>query len=97
MNPSPTGYWSQRLQGAVPWRTLFWRDVMAVGSTINLFTGFAALFLISQGQPIAWALVVHFSPAPYNAFLLYALWRIRTKPAWTMPAACAWFVGMLVV
>ncbi len=80
-----------------PWRTLFWRDMVAVGSTINLFTGFAALFLISQGQSIAWALAVHFSPVPYNAFLVRSLWLARERPNWVMPAAAAWFAAMLVL
>ncbi len=97
MSPSHTGYWSQRWHGIAPWRTLFWRDMVAVGSTINLLTGFAALFLISQGQSIAWALAVHFSPVPYNAFLVRSLWLARERPNWVMPAAAAWFAAMLVL
>jgi hypothetical protein len=96
LSPAP-GYWSLRWNGQVPWRTLFWRDMVAVGSAINLFTGFAALFLISQDQPVAWALAVHFAPLPYNAFLVRSLWLTRSKPAWAMAAAGAWFVAMLVV
>ena len=97
MNPATSGYWSQRWNGVAPWRTLFWRDMVTVGSAINLFTGFAALFLISQGQPIVWALAVHFSPVPYNAFLVRSLWLTPERPNWAMPAAAAWFAAMLVV
>ena len=57
------GYWSLRWHGQAPWRLLFWRDMLGVGSAINLFTGFVGLFLLSQGQPVAWALAVHFAPA----------------------------------
>jgi hypothetical protein len=92
-----TGYWSQRWKGQTPWRTLFWRDIVAVGSVINLFAGFVALFLISQGQPVGWALAVHFTPLPYNAFLVRSLWLTRPKPTWAMAVAGAWFAGMLVV
>ncbi|WP_439589830.1 hypothetical protein [Hydrogenophaga sp.] len=97
MSPAAPGYWSPRWKGLVPWRTLFWRDMVAVGSTINLFTGFIALLLLSQGQPVAWALAVHFSPVPYNAFLVRSLWLTQPKPAWAMAGAAAWFAGMLVV
>ncbi|MGE0096968.1 MAG: hypothetical protein AB7S86_01355 [Hydrogenophaga sp.] len=96
MKPT-AGYWSVRWRGQAPWRTLFWRDMLTAGSAINLSTGFAALFLISQGQPIAWAIVVHFAPVPYNAFLLRSLWLTPGKPGWSMAVAGVWFAGMLVV
>lgn len=79
------------------WRVLFWRDMLTVGTVINLCTGFAALMLVSQGQPIAWALAVHFAPLPYNAFLLASLWRTPGRPAPITLAGCAWFAAMLVV
>lgn len=95
--PTEGGFWSQRWHGRAPWRVLFWRDMLTVGSAINLCTGFVALWLISQDQPIAWALAVHFAPVPYNAFLLLSLWRTPGKPGWTLAGAGAWFAGMLVV
>ena len=67
------------------------------GSAINLFTGFVALWLLSQGHPVAWAVAVHFAPLPYNAFLVRSLWRNAARPAWTLPCAAAWLVAMLVV
>ena len=76
---------------------LFWRDMLAVGSVINLFTGLAALMLVAQGQPIGWALTVHFSPLPYNAFLLATLLRTPGTPRPVRIAGCAWFAAMLVV
>ncbi|WP_439519920.1 hypothetical protein [Hydrogenophaga sp.] len=97
MSPGASGYWTPRWKGQVPWHTLFWRDMVAVGSAINLFTGFVSLFLLSQGHPVAWALAVHFAPVPYNAFLVRSLWLTRPKPAWAMAGAAAWFAGMLVV
>jgi len=91
------GYWSLRWQGQAPWRLLFWRDMLGVASAINLFTGFVALWLLSQGHPVAWAVAVHFAPLPYNAFLVRSLWRNADRPAWTLPCAAAWLVAMLVV
>ena len=65
---------------------LYWRDILAVGSIINLFTGFAALMLAAQGVNLLIAAGVHFAALPYNVFLVVALWRTpqRTRAmAWT--------------
>lgn len=95
--PTNNGFWRRRWQGQVAWRTLFWRDMIAVGSVINLCTLFAALMLAAQGLPIAWAVAVHFAPLPYNAFLLASLWRTPGRPAAVKLGGCAWFAAMLVV
>ena len=97
MTTSTGSFWTRRWRGEAPWRIVFWRDMLAVGSAINLFSGFIALWLVSQEQPIAWALAVHFAPVPYNAFLVRSLWRAPGKPAWTTAGAAVWFAGMLVV
>ena len=97
MKTGATGYWSRRWQGQAPWRTLFWRDIVAVGSAINLFTGFVALFLISQGQPVGWALAVHFAPLPYNLFMLGVVWRWPGLPPTWKWVAVVWFAVMLVI
>lgn len=91
------GFWGRRWQGQMAWRVLFWRDMLVVGSMVNLCTGFAALMLISQGQPMGLGLAVHFSPTPYNAFLLASLWRTPGAPSPVKLAGCAWFATMLVV
>lgn len=95
--PTTKGFWGRRWQGQVAWRQLFWRDMLAVGSLINLCTGFAALMLVSQGQPIAWAVAVHFAPLPYNAFLLASLWRTPGRAPAVKLGGCVWFAAMLVV
>jgi hypothetical protein len=97
LTTSTSSFWTRRWRGEAPWRVVFWRDMLAVGSAINLFTGFIALWLVSQDQPIAWALAVHFAPVPYNAFLVRSLWRTPGKPAWTTAGAGAWFAAMLMV
>ena len=57
-------------------RELFWRDMVLMGTLINLlFTG-AALALAASDLPIALAAVVHFAPLPYNIFLVAAVWRL---------------------
>ena len=91
------GFWGSRWHSEAPWQRLFWRDMLAVGSVINLFTGFAALMLFSQDQPMEAVLAVHFSPLPYNAFLLASLWRHPQCPALLKWVGVGWFGAMLVV
>ncbi len=96
-NAAQRGFWGERWHGDVSWRLLFWRDMLAVGSVINLFTGFVALMLFSQDQPMEAVLAVHFSPLPYNAFLLASLWRHPQSAAAVKWVGLGWFAAMLVV
>jgi hypothetical protein len=88
------GFIGRRWRGEVPLAVLYWRDMLAVGSFINLLTGFAALMLAARGVDLRLAAVVHFAIVPYNAFLVAALWRTpgRTKAmAWT---SLVWLIVM---
>jgi len=69
------GFFRSRWRGEAVAGTLFWRDMMFVGSFVNLLTGFAALMLVVQGTVLWLAALVHFACLPYNAFLMMALWR----------------------
>lgn len=69
------GFFLRRWQGQVPAVLLFWRDIVLVGSLVNLTTTFLALMLAAQGVATAIAVAVHFAPLPYNLFLCAALWR----------------------
>ena len=67
-------------------RQLYWRDILLVGSVINLFTGFVALMIAAQGGNLWVAAAVHFASLPYNVFLVLALWRTPKRSpvmAWT--------------
>lgn len=60
-------------------RVLFWRDMVLVGTLINLlFTG-VALAMAASDLPIGVAAAVHFAPLPYNLFLVAAVWRQPTS------------------
>ncbi|WPC67564.1 hypothetical protein SBP18_03400 [Rhodoferax ferrireducens] len=80
------GYFGSRWRGEAYLSQLFWRDMLIVGSFINLFTGFIALMIAAQGGDLWVAATVHFATLPYNVFLVLALWRTpgRSKVmAWT--------------
>lgn len=80
----------------MPWRTIFWRDMLVAGTLLNLLASFGALILAALGAPAA-AVALHFAPVPYNAFLLAALWRLPGRPGAAVAAGVAWFVVMTVV
>ena len=84
--PHAAGFIGSRWRGETSAAVVYWRDVLAVGSIINLFTGFAALMLAAQGVNLLIAAVVHFAMLPYNVFLVVALWRTPSRTqimAWT--------------
>jgi len=94
---SRVGFFACRWRGAVPLRTLFWRDMLAVGSVVNLAASFAALIAAAAGAPMAWAAALHFAPVPYNVFLVLALWRLPGRPAIALAVAALWLAVMTVV
>lgn len=94
--PQLEGYFADRWHARVALRVLLWRDMVAVGTLVNLLTGFVALMLLAQGLN-EWAVAVHFVPIPFNAFLLAAVWRLRQRTSAASIVAGLWFVAMLVV
>lgn len=91
------GFLRQRWRGQAPVRTLFWRDMLTVGTMLNLLFSFGALMLAAQGVPLAWVVALHFAPAPWNAYLVLALWRTPGAGHLLRVAASAWFGLMLVL
>ncbi len=92
-----TGFLARRWRGEVRWPTLFWRDMLAVGTLVNVVATFVALLLVSQGAPGWVAVLVHFAPMPYNALLFGALWRLPQRPVPAVFAGGAWLVLMTVL
>ena len=76
----------------MPFARLFWRDMLLVGSAINLGFGFLALMLLAQGVATATAIALHFAPLPYNLFLFAALWRRPGRPLWLSASAVLWLL-----
>lgn len=76
---------------------LFWRDMLAVGTLINLCASFAALLMVAQGAAGHWAFTVHMAPLPYNLFLLAAVWRLRPRNRSAALVAVVWFVVVTLV
>lgn len=75
------GFFTRRWRAEVPQRVLFWRDLVVVGTLINVLATGLALALVASGANIALAAGVHFLPLPYNLFLVAAVWRLPASAA----------------
>ncbi len=80
---SGRGFFAARWRGEVPLGALFWRDMLVVGTAINLATMILALVLLGFGAPAWLSLVVYASPLPWNVFLVMAVHRTadRQRPS----------------
>ncbi|CAH2401246.1 hypothetical protein [Mesorhizobium escarrei] len=73
------GFFRSRWRGTAPLDRLFWRDLVLVGTAINIAVSVLALILLGLKLPLALVLAVHFAPVPYNFFLTFAVWRTAEK------------------
>ena len=79
-------FFGKRWRGETSLSQLYWRDMLIIGSVLNLFTGFIALMIAAQGGELWVAVMVHFSTLPINVFLVLSLWRTPGRSAvmaWT--------------
>lgn len=93
----PTTFFADRWQGRVSLSRLFWRDMVMVGSAINLAAGFVVLMLIAQGVSLGLSVALHFLFLPYNLFLAIAVWRAPQGTKVTTSAAALWLVIFTLV
>lgn len=75
-------------------RTVFWRDMLAIGTAVNMLFTIAALIAASRGAA-TWAVAaIHFGPLPYNFFLFSAVRKAYPKNLIAPWVALAWLVAM---
>lgn len=88
---------TQRWHGHIAWRTLFWRDLLLIGTGLNgLMTG-VALALLSQDIPLPWVLFVHLLPLPYNLLIVTAIWRAPRRPTVVLGVSVLWLLLFIAV
>ena len=90
-------FWRLRWQGRMGWRTLFWRDVLLVGSLLSATATLTALVLLSRGQAPGTVLAVHLLPLPYGLFMVASLWRTPQSPAAARWASVLWLGLTLLI
>ncbi|MBZ9695782.1 hypothetical protein FJ872_28230 [Mesorhizobium sp. B2-5-9] len=95
-------FFRSRWLGEVPIDRLFWRDMMLVGTAINIGSSAAALILLGLKMPLGLVLAVHFAPVPYSIFLALAVWRTADKAGGAkaslfMLGSALWLIATIVV
>lgn len=90
-------YFSRRWYGRVPLAVLLWRDMLGVGTLVNLIATILALAAIIQGAHAGFAVALHLAPMPYNLFLFAALWRAPDRNFLTTVIAAGWLVVVTFV
>jgi hypothetical protein len=86
-----------RWHGQVPLAVLLWRDMVWIGTLVNLGATFLALVALAQGAHSGLAAALHFAPLPYNIFLLAAVLRLPAGNTFATTIAVVWFIVMLVL
>jgi hypothetical protein len=87
-------FFSRRWRGQVPLPVLLWRDMLGVGTVVNLTATILALAVMVQDGPDGLAVALHLLPMPYNVFLFAALWRMPDRNTLASLIAGVWLVAM---
>lgn len=66
-------FFSDRLSSRVALRTLFWRDMIAIGTALSLACLAVSLLLAASEVPIWLVVIVFLLPLPYNAFMWHCV------------------------
>jgi hypothetical protein len=88
------GFFARRWQGKVPLRLLLWRDMLGVGSLVNIACSVLALVMASRGAALGIAVAVYFAPLPYNAFLFASVLNSPQRNAIACTVAAFWLIVM---
>jgi hypothetical protein len=93
----PWGFWSLRWHGRLPLSQLFWRDMLGLGTLLNLVFLFFTLMLYAQRADPLLAMAVHWVVLPLNFFLVASVWRHHQAHSGFKAAAALWLGMTLLV
>jgi hypothetical protein len=97
-DPRPSqSFFARRWRGEVPMRTVFWRDMLGVGTAANVIATLVAFLAAVQGASVWVAAAIHFAPLPYNVFLFAAVGRASPRHRGASMVAFAWLAVMTFV
>jgi hypothetical protein len=98
LNAHPSqSFFARRWRGEVPLRTVFWRDMLGVGTAANVVATLVAFIAAVQGASAWVAAAIHFAPLPYNVFLFAAVGRASPRSRGASMLALAWLAVMTFV
>jgi uncharacterized membrane protein len=80
---------------------VFWTDMLAVGTLVNVASTVAAMALFAADAPILWGLVLFLAHVPYSVLVFLGVWRsaARERSKWSSAAEVAaiiWLLAALV-
>ena len=98
----PLSFVVRRWRRQVPIGLLFWRDMVLVGSALNLAAAFAGLMALGFKADLLVAMLVFHAPLPYNFFIVGAIWRTAdladaAKASSARFGAAVWLVAATVL
>jgi hypothetical protein len=92
---------ASRWSGEAPLETVFWRDMITVGTVINVIATGISMAFFASGAPAWLGMLVFFSPLPWNLLLFVAVWKASAgaeESAWMFQAgAVLWLVAMTLL
>lgn len=91
--PKLPAFCLHRWHGRIPLPQLFWRDMLGVGTVLNLLFLFLTLMLYAQRADPLLAMAVHLTILPINVFLVASVWRHHKAHSGFRAAAALW-LGM---
>ena len=92
MRPDVFHFFRERWRGKTPLPRLFWIDLLATATVLNLLFGFVSLLMLAKRVDWAWVFAVHALVIPYNAFLVVSIWRHVETPPWMRAASAVWLL-----
>lgn len=76
---------------------MLWRDMLMIGTAINLVCTFSGLFAYIVSGSVWIAVAMHFAPMPFNLFLFLAIWCVREKSWFASTIAVGWLGVMTLL
>ncbi len=98
----PLAFFVRRWQREVPLPVIFWRDMIVIGSLLNLAAAFGGLMALGFKADLMVALAIFHAPLPYNLFIVAAIWRTAegagaASASTARFGALAWLVAVTVL
>jgi hypothetical protein len=81
--PAPSrarrSFLASRWRGEAPLGAVFWRDMILVGTALNIAATLATVLLLAADAPTPLALLIYFAPLPWSIFLFVSVWRCAER------------------
>jgi hypothetical protein len=69
-------FFLSRWRGDAPLNTVFWRDMIGFGTSLNILAGIFGIILIAAEAPSIITFLIFVALLPWNLFLFLSVWRI---------------------